>query len=555
MHPTPDHPTPGWARLTALVLLLASMPLASGLRQTPAPQRVPPRPMTPQGPLEDPLDLLAVMVIELASHKDVASYGRLPALLDAVTMLEDGLAGADTERARDILLRLLDLAGSNLEGEALVVGSEPSLAPRANRYRRLGLDAVKRAATGQRAEWIERWLLQDVLMFAERHPEARRLAALAALRELRPERGELVLLSLARRPDDPLRPAALSELAAWPGSSTDLFLVRQLGRPRLASTDPHPVTLLMKRIQPIELGQAPPLDAAASRELAERIGMMMLSTDWRQSARGLSLSRGLIADIRVPLLIESLRAWNRRSAQGRGSRRVENDVLAELRAFSKRGYGPDPERWELWWRRVRYGEVPFEQGPREERSNRTKSGFFGLRPISDKLTFVIDRSGSMESEWGTTNHSRYDEAIEQMVQYLQAAGPETWFNVILFNSEAKVSSIGLRRATAEHLELARRALLAEPIMGGTRLRPAIQIAMRVEDGRINLDSLEADTVIVLCDGQTEEGPDWVAPLLEQHNVEAQIKFHCVLLGTGRDDDGTLRQLAERTGGDFLRIGG
>ncbi len=547
-----------FARLLVLpaVLTLGLGPTASA--QIPGSGQ---RPETPQGPLEDPIDRLEAHLAELSSQNRSSArldagpaWGALPTLATIVIALEEELVKAPRERARRIALALGDLAGFHLVPEGLVLGHRPELAPRVDAQRRMGLDALARAAAGPRADWIRRWLFEDVLLFAERHPRARRLAALALLSELRPSGGELVLLSLARRPDDPLRPCALSELATWPNAATDRFLVRQLGRERVAIDDPHPVTLLLARIEPIAAGSAPALDEIASGELASRIGQLMLSTDWRQSARGLQLSRGLPSAVRFPFLIESLRVWVGRSERGAGSVRIEQDILGELRMASKRAYGLDPDEWALWWRRVRDGEMPFEEGPRDDDERRTSS-FFGLRPISARLTFVIDRSGSMETKWGTTGRSRYEEAIEQMIQYLQASGNQTWFNVILFNRETLISTVGLRRATPQHLELARRSLLSEQVMGGTRLRPAIHQALRVEGEQLDLGTLEADTVIVLCDGQTEEGPAWVEPFLQRYNVEAQVKFHCVLLGTTSEDDGTLRALAERSGGDFMRISG
>ena len=505
----------------------------------------------PHGVLE-PLDVLRLSMVGLRERAGPEAADDVSALLGAVAALESELAaGPSAERARAIAEGLLDLGGFELAAEGLAAGAPPEAAPRASPYRRTGLDALARhVRAAPEGDVALRHVLEDVLLGEGRHPSARRLAALALVRELRPPRGELALLALAHQAGDPLDGLAQAELATWPGPAADLFLVRQLGRPRDRGGDPHPVTLLLKRLRE----HAAPLAPAASRELEGRVAAMMLSTDWRQAATALELSRGLASELRVPLLIESLRAWARRAGTPRGSKRFEHDLLLELQRFSHRGFGADPERWALWWRRVRTGEIQFssEPAPRESGS---QAQFFGLRPISDRLTFVLDRSGSMDQQWGTTGRSRYAEAVEQTLQYLQAAGADTWFNVILFNQDTLVSSVGLRRATADHLELARRALLAEPVGGGTRLRPAIEQALCVEDGALDLAALAADTVIVLCDGQTEEGPAWVAPFLEAYQPDAQVKFHCVLLGSTRDDDGTLARLAEHSGGSFLRIGG
>jgi hypothetical protein len=70
---------------------------------------------------------------------------------------------------------------------------------------------------------------------------------------------------------------------------------------------------------------------------------------------------------------------------------------------------------------------------------------------------------------------------------------------------------------------------------------------------LNLDLVMADTVVVLCDGQTGHGPGWVAPLIEKIGHATQVVFECVLIGS--DGDGTLKALAQQTGGEFLRVDG
>jgi hypothetical protein len=73
-------------------------------------------------------------------------------------------------------------------------------------------------------------------------------------------------------------------------------------------------------------------------------------------------------------------------------------------------------------------------------------------------------------------------------------------------------------------------------------------------GTPNLERLEEDTVIVLCDGATAEGPGWVAPLLERVGAASAVAFHCVQLGSG-GGDGALRLLAELSGGEYVETDG
>ncbi len=389
---------------------------------------------------------------------------------------------------------------------------------------------------------------REVLILPERHSLPRRRAALELILRTRTPAGLLALLTVCRSPSDPLRRRALMRLASWPAPASDLFLVRQLGRPRDRRGDPHPFTVLLERVRSCP----EPLATEASRVLAGRLAMSLLGADWRECSRSIELARALPLAYRVPLLIDALRSWGKRAERGEGSRRIEGDLVRELRELSGREIGASARRWQEWWVGVRRGEIPLEPGADVE-PLRTAASFFGLRPQSDRLTFVIDRSGSMSTRWATSEHNRYEEAIEQMLRFLQASGEETRFNVVLFNGGTRVSGGELRPATARVLESARGSLLRIRPEGDTMLRSAVQRAMRISRGQMDLDALEADTIVVLCDGETEEGPSWVGPTLERHNAEARLRFYCVLIGSR--GDGTLEALAEGTDGGFLRLGG
>ena len=189
---------------------------------------------------------------------------------------------------------------------------------------------------------------------------------------------------------------------------------------------------------------------------------------------------------------------------------------------------------------------------RAERPEST-AGFFGIRPESDRFTFVVDLSGSMRQNFGTTERSRYVEAIDQMVRFLHAAPKGTQFNVYLFNSGVYQLSRKSIEVDAKSLAEVRSSLLEFNPQGGTGLRPAIEAALHIgEDGLPDFESFEADTVVVLCDGATNEGMGWVEGVLDRVLPEVPVIFHCVLLG--HKGDGALRQLAELSGGRLVRVG-
>lgn len=404
------------------------------------------------------------------------------------------------------------------------------------------------------------WICSEVLPVAGAHGPARRQAALRWLWERpRPELST-ALLVMARRAEDPLRIDALRVLARWAGElgaddSIDVFLVSLLARDEGAAARPHPFSLVQERIRSCST----PLCVRASALLKDRAQAMLLSADWRQASRAVELLRGIDVELRVPLLLDALSAWARRAEAGRGSKRINADLVAELQRISGRNLGSNPGNWITWWVAVRQGRVALPTDPSvvqaadgdEERSH---AAFFGLRPATDQVTFIVDHSGSMATGFGTRAVTRYEEAIHQMTRYLQASGPETRFNVILFDSDALRSSVELVEASPENIERARASMLARPPDGGTVLARGVELALCLgADGQIDRTQLVADTIIVLCDGETNEGAAWAHALLRRVQAEAQVRFHCVHIGA--QGGAALEALAHDSGGEFLRVSG
>ncbi len=452
-----------------------------------------------------------------------------------------------------------DAAAAMLEATHWRTQSETSLGEKPLPSNGMGVGPrVRRASRAAFALLLEGESAADVVSWLEREIIFRRAAGLASrraaigwIRDERPPTLVPALLTVARDFDDPLRPDVLDLLVRWEDEAVDLFLVRLVGRPFNRRDARHPYTLLLSRVR----NGGTPLGERATEQLAGRLRVMLLSQDWRSAARAVALAGRLKSGVGVPLLLDALHVWDRRKAEGRGSRRILYELSDELGRISGRtGMGRDPRAWSTWWVAVQQGRTELHASGESRGEPRSSAAFFGLHPRSDQVTFIIDRSGSMSTEWGTTGHDRYTEAVEQMTRFLQASGPATRFNVILFSDSVERSSVELVPATAKNLSRARHSLLARGPNGGTSLRPAVNMALGLGSGNeLDFDQVMADTVVVLCDGQTGSGPGWVAPLIEEVGEATQVVFECVLIGS--NGDGTLKALAQQTGGEYLRVDG
>ena len=391
-----------------------------------------------------------------------------------------------------------------------------------------------------------------------------RRAALGYLEKARIPTLRMALLAIGRRAKDPLRPDVLGALGRWtrtvgPDPAVDLFLVQLLGTQFDRSTYPHPYNVLLDRLRP----GSTPLAERARKLLGGRVGAMLLSADWREGARAIRLSTGFPVEERIPMLMDALTVWDQRVKSGKnfdGVTRIQGDLVRALQQISGRSHGKRPGPWIQWWIQVRQGLQPMPGTPEfdaqrrdREAEPRSSASFFGLRPETDRVTFIIDHSGSMKTGFATSSNSRYIEAVDQMMRFLQGAPEGTRFSTILFSDEPVSSGETLDLVTPKILEQARRDLLSREPTGGTNLRPAVYQALAL-DGRgfPRTEVLEADTIIVLCDGMTSGGKGWVQPMLNKVLPIHPVVFHCVHLGP--TSDGVLEALAKGTGGSYLCVG-
>lgn len=524
--------------LALLGVLAAAAPLASALPG-------------PAGPLQDP-DQDRESLEEL--RRWVERYGRSHRPLDLDDFQElDGFVAdlrmqqiAEPDLRHEIVLGLLDLAGARPPGP----GSrnfdrlyQPDAQTRSVQKR--GRKAVARCLAADGSGDLARWIATSVLSLPGVHPIARRVAAVEVLAGEHHQATRLAIFSCAVAPERALREAAMEALVGWQDDGVHRFMLSQLER---SAEDPSWVSPRQVRLHFGSL--ILPADSAASETLSLVCTEAMLSRDWREALRALQLQSALKDEPAVPPLIEALAVWvGRRKTEG-SSRRIEGEIVQELERRSGRSIGAHPERWATWWK-LRSSGKERNPGSRRDPGQVTKS-FFGLRPMTDKVVFVLDRSGSMSQNFGGTGKERHEEAVDQLMALLEGLGPDVRFRVILFDDKVSSWSNALKNATPANLTSVRTWLHNHGPRGGTNLRPAVEQAMRLDrKGRPDLRKLEADTVIVLCDGGTAEGAGWVRPTLASANEEACLKFHCVQVGGG--GDGTLRLLASESGGDFVRV--
>ncbi|MAB81387.1 MAG: hypothetical protein CMJ89_18770 [Planctomycetes bacterium] len=298
------------------------------------------------------------------------------------------------------------------------------------------------------------------------------------------------------------------------------------------------------------IGAASGLFELRSERAIDTLYEMLGDDDWRVRIAALRSVEAL----RTPRAVETL---VHRLGQETGRMRV--DVVLSLQSLTGMRFGPNEDRWIAWWNDHEDGyalpAVNTDEGTADSRAIEEASiaTFYGLPVFSDRVTIVLDTSGSMSKKtYGLDDYSkgtrvsRLSVARTQLKDLLERIPDGHRINVVLFDDEVNAWMKSVQRITPS----SRRELVAfvdrEMPDGGTNLYDAIELAMQ--------DEL-CDTIYVLSDGQPTAGKivqvDGIRRRILQLNRRANIQFFGVSIGLISD---LLRDLALRTQGRYIELG-
>ncbi len=450
-------------------------------------------------------------------------------------------------REKDAARTLLDVAGAFAEADPKQGDDQTAAAA----LRDAALDTLRTHVDSAFATWLAREIVP-----AENQPFERRLAAVRLLKDQTQPAVKLALLSATQEKEPRIRREVLTNLAGWHDQAVHAVFLRELqreiaGEPgaegalaesHFAQVSSDPEKRFLPALEPIVKGG-------------------LIATDWRVAVRAVALSRPFPTEAILPHLIEAMNLWKVRGARFGHALRMQLEIERELRLRSGRSFGLDPALWRKWYAAMRRGELPSTGGfVAGVPSERTKASFFGLKPASDRIVFVLDRSKSMDIGFGPAGTGgaigrRWDEAVKQLLDFVEAIGEESRFDVVLFHDFGQAWKDGvLVPADAANREKLREWLGVQIPNGGTALRMGVETALHIDPrAGLQVQKVEADTIVLLCDGDTNEGSAWVAQFLKETNTVARIVFYGVQIGgTG---DGTLQALSEGSGGEFVQIPG
>jgi Mg-chelatase subunit ChlD len=458
-----------------------------------------------------------------------AQAGELERKLDLVHVL----GREDSARAARLLLDLAEPASArqhDLSGRVAKASEEFARIDRQLRKKH-GVDA----ALDEDPRWRKR---RETLvgLRQELSAESAVLDAIgSAFATIRTREGVAVLLDAARLPSSEVRRGALEALLGQPGESHVDAILGLLPAAPVRVLDWIGARRVRKG-----------LDAAASCLLAEESAV---------ARAAVAALRALDDPRAVPPLVAA-----RRKASGLLAEEIEL-ALFHFTGRQFQGAGADA-MWEGWWRAE--GEEWLRTAGTERHAGAVRRGdtdFYGIETRSERIVFVLDRSGSMEES------GKLATAKGHLERTIRGLAPGVKFAVVFYNQEARAWQKPplMVPATPDQKRKAIAWFATLPPQGATAMFPALAEALRyakVGGGASPTDPKGADTIFLLTDGAPTDADgkalaDDAREAAIRAFLEANRELKCVVhaIGVGPDHNVELMmRLARETGGVYKAVG-
>lgn len=227
--------------------------------------------------------------------------------------------------------------------------------------------------------------------------------------------------------------------------------------------------------------------------------------------------------------------------------RLRFEILRRLRELSGEDHGFDLAAWRAWAQNlqgaVSTGDARAPAGPLGD----TRVALGGLTVLSDRVTFLIDLSGSM---WDTAAGERTrKEVVDGMLRScLEALPREAEFNLMPYTRDPIPWEKHLVRASPDNVARAAGWFERCHQRGPGNVHDAILLALSDPD---------VDTLVILTDGKPTGGHRWnmdlMVELLVERNRFRQVAFDSILVETPKPFRRLWSDLAERTGGRSVTV--
>lgn len=274
---------------------------------------------------------------------------------------------------------------------------------------------------------------------------------------------------------------------------------------------------------------------AAEQSRAEVALQHLDDRDWRVRAAAIDLARSAASKDLVTKLIARLK---------REKGRLRHDALVALREITGAGFG-DAKSWQSWWKEAQADvTIPMKDAPSggRTRTDPTAAAYWDMPVVSDRITFVVDTSGSMKKPFGTGDSDRLEQAQAQLRAILEKLPKGSKANVIAFSAGAVNMFDDLSSLSSRRLKGAKKFVDALESKGPTNVYAALAAAFSQD---------EVDTIYLLTDGRPSSGTvadvGAIRGWARLWNAGRMVRLHTIALGNKSD---LLKDFATDSGGVY-----
>ncbi|MHC4819416.1 MAG: HEAT repeat domain-containing protein [Planctomycetota bacterium] len=361
---------------------------------------------------------------------------------------------------------------------------------------------------------------------------------------------------------------ALSEWGRHGSGHVRYLLARACARWHVAMKDTSLSNKLFATLKRLAASEEPGVRIAVARALTafkqpravDLLGKLLEDNDWAVRAAAV---KGLHEAASNPAITHLIDRMMREKGRLQGD---INDVLEKLTGRDFKW----PESWGRWWASV--GRQLPRDPPEQPRSGEAKaadtSRFYGIPTRSERICYIIDISGSMQTDVqdAQAGGTRIEVAKKELKLAISNLSPNKRFNIIFFNNAVKAWRKEMTEATEDAKKAMRKEVDAVQPGGATytlgALREAFTLAGALDPNyKLRESGARIDTIFLLSDGGPTSlpkgdevkrmDPEVILETVRQWNRDAGIVIHCVAIDMGTGGTIFLKELAEQNGGRFV----
>lgn len=276
----------------------------------------------------------------------------------------------------------------------------------------------------------------------------------------------------------------------------------------------------------------------------------------------------------VPLLINGLKAEARR-AKKEGTGALVHSLQDALYQLTGQDIAADAiEQWEKYWAEngAEMMIVSSRDQPKSDRNRDRYLKYFSLDVTSDRVLFIVDRSGSMlEPARLKNDYSNLDPATDKFTivqteieKVVRSLPEDASANILFFSDDVRVWSFGRDKRPRQlpmndrnKSDLVAFIRLTAPA-GATNLYDALDAALNAA-GRGLHDKYygtDFDTIYLLSDGAPTAGavvdPEQILAHVRETNIRRQVVINTITFGDVNNAE-FMGRLAAENGGTHLHI--